>query len=351
MAGKPTYKELDRRVKELEKEALEHKRAEEELRENEATLRSIFRAAPTGIGLVCNRVIKQANDRLCEILGYSQEELLGKSARMVYPTDGDFEYVGSEKYAQIYERGTGIVETRLQRKDGKVIDVLLSSAAIDPNDLSMGVTFTVLDITRRKKTEEALRESEERYRSLFKNNHAVMLLIDPENADIIDANPAAISFYGWSYEELTGKKITNINMLTEEQVFQEMEKAMTKQRRKFYFQHCLASKEIRDVEVYSGPIRLHGRQLLYSIIHDISGRKRAEEELRKTRDDLEQRVKEQTAELVASNEKLKQEIIEHEQTEGALRESENRFRNLIEGSLVGMCIIQQNKIVYQNSGP
>ncbi|TES88466.1 MAG: PAS domain S-box protein [Desulfobacteraceae bacterium] len=348
MARKSTYKELNKRIKELEKEALEHKHAEEKLRESEATLRSIFRAAPTGIGLVCDRVIKQANDRLCEILGYSQEELLGKSARMVYPTDEDFEYVGSEKYAQIYERGTGIVETRLQRKDGKVIDVLLSSALIGPNDLSMDVTFTVLDITSRNKTEKVLQESEERYRSLFKNNHAVMLLIDPENADIVDANPAAISFYGWSHEELTGKKITNINMLTEEQVFQETEKAKTEQRRKFYFKHCLASKEIRDVEVYSGLIMLHGRELLYSIIHDITDRKQAEEELQKARDDLEQRVKERTAELAESNEKLKKEIIERKQMEGALRESENRFRNLVESSPVGICIIQQNQIVYQN---
>ena len=348
MAGKSTYKELNKRVKELEKEALEHKHVEEKLRESEATLRSIFRAAPTGIGMVCDRVIKQANGRLCEILGYSQEELLGKSARMVYPTDEDFEYVGSEKYAQIYERGTGIVETCLQRKDGKVIDVLLSSAPIDPKDLSMGVTFTALDITSRKKTEEVLKESEERYRSLFKNNHAVMLLIDPENADIVDANPAAISFYGWSYKELTGKKITNINMLTEEQVFQEMEKAKTEQRRKFYFQHCLASGEIRDVEVYSGSIKLHDRELLYSIIHDITDRKQAEDELQKARDNLEHRVKERTAELAESNEKLKKEVIERKQTEGALRESENRIRNLIENSPVGICIIQQNQIVYQN---
>ncbi len=348
MAGKPTYKELEKRVKELEKEAFEHKQTAGALREREATLRSIFRAVPAGIGTVCDRVIKQANDRLCEILGYSQEALLGKSSRMLYLTDEDYKHVGSEKYAQIYERGTGIVETHLQRKDGKVIDVLLSSAPIDPNDLSMGVTFTVLDITSRKKTEAALQESEERYRSLFKNNHAVMLLIDPENADIIDANPAAISFYGWSHEELTGKKTSNIYMLTEEQVFQEMEKAKTEQHRKLYFQNCLASGEIRDVEIYSGPIKLHDRELLYSIIHDITDRKQAEDKVRKGRDELKQRVNERTAELVVSNEKLKKEIIERKQMEEALRESENRFRTLVESSPVGICIIQQNQIVYQN---
>ena len=132
------------------------------------------------------------------------------------------------------------------------------------------------EIEERKRAEEELRESEERYRSLFQNNHSVMLIIDPENADIVDANPAAISYYGWSLEELTSKKTTDLNMLTAEQVFQEMEKAKSEQRRHFIFQHCLSNGDIRDVEVYSGPINLRGREFLYSIIHDITERKRAE---------------------------------------------------------------------------
>ncbi|MGD2029904.1 MAG: response regulator [Desulfobacterales bacterium] len=130
-----------------------------------------------------------------------------------------------------------------------------------------------------KRAEEALRESEERYKSLFKNNHSVMLLIDPENGDIVDANPAAISYYGWSHEELTNKKITHINTLTKNQVFQEMERAKKEQRRHFYFQHRLANGNIRDVEVYSSPIQLYGKQLLYSIIHDITEQKKLEAQL------------------------------------------------------------------------
>jgi PAS domain S-box-containing protein len=278
MADKPTYEELEESVKQLEKEVLSFKQIEASLRESEATLRSIFRAAPTGIGMVCDRVIQQANERLCKITGYTREELLGKSARILYGTDEDFEFVGREKYAQISERNTGTVETRWQRKDGTMIDVLLSSTPIDSNDLSMGVTFTALDITSRKQVERDLRESEARYRSLFKNNHSVMLLIDPETANIVDANPAAVNFYGWSYEELTCKKITDINRLTKEQVFAVMEKVKMEQRKHLYFRHLLASGEIRDVEVYSGPIKVHGRELLYSIVHDITARKKAEEE-------------------------------------------------------------------------
>jgi len=278
MADKPTHEELEQRVKALEKEILSFKKIEASLRESEATLRSLFRAAPTGIGMVSDRVIQQANDRLCKMTGYTREELIGKSARILYSTDEDYEYVGREKYAQIHERNTGTVETRWMCKDGSIIDVLLSSTPIDPNDLSIGVTFTALDITDRKQVEKDLRESEQQYKSLFKNNHSVMLLIDPESANIVDANPAAVSFYGWSYETLTRKKIFDINTLTKEEVFDEMIKAKMEQRNHFYFRHCLASGEIRDVEVYSGPIKVHGRELLYSIVHDITARKKAEKE-------------------------------------------------------------------------
>ena len=179
MAAKPTYEKLEQRIKALEKEAIErkqdeegnvylpipegrditgYKQAEKALKESEATLRSIFLAAPTGIGMVYDRVIKQANERLCEMLGYSHEELLEKNARIVYLSDEDYEYVGREKYAQIQKKGTGTVETRWQKKNGEVIDVLLSSTPIDPGDLSMGVTFTALDITSRKQAEEALKK-------------------------------------------------------------------------------------------------------------------------------------------------------------------------------------------------
>lgn len=184
----------------------DRKQAEEALRESVATLRSIFRAAPTGIGMVVDRVIMQANDRLCEMLGYSREELLGKSARVLYPTDEDFEYVGQEKYAQIRTKETGTVETRWQHKDGKVIDVLLSSTPLDPDDLSIGVTFTALDITARKLSEEALRESKEKYQTVLEANPDPVIVYDIEGK-VIYFNPAFTRVFGWTLEECLGKKM------------------------------------------------------------------------------------------------------------------------------------------------
>ncbi|MGC9356598.1 MAG: PAS domain S-box protein [Anaerolineae bacterium] len=135
----------------------ERKRSEEALRESEAKMRSIFRVAPIGIGVVCDRIFMAVNERLCEIVGYARDELIGRDARILYPTDEDYEYVGREKYRQIGERGTGRVETRFRHKDGRIIDVLLSSTPLDLSDLSAGVTFTVLNITERKQAEAQIK--------------------------------------------------------------------------------------------------------------------------------------------------------------------------------------------------
>ena len=85
------------------------KEAEDALHANQRKISSIFRAAPVGIGLVINRVFQEVNDTLCQMLGYTRQELLGQSTRLIYPSDEDYDYVGQEKYRQISEFGIGTV--------------------------------------------------------------------------------------------------------------------------------------------------------------------------------------------------------------------------------------------------
>jgi PAS domain S-box-containing protein len=170
------------------------KAAEAAIREREARLQSIIRAAPTGVGMVVNRVIREVNDQLCTMTGYSPAELIGKSARALYPSEEIFEQVGIEKYRQIAQGGRGSIETRWKRKDGEIIDILLSSTPLDTHDLSAGVIFTALDITEHARAETALRESEERYRKLVEISPDAVLL--HQDGKIIYGNPAAQKLLG-----------------------------------------------------------------------------------------------------------------------------------------------------------
>lgn len=124
-----------------------------------------------------------------------------------------------------------------------------------------------------------LNESEQRYKSLFKNNQSVMMLIDPVNANIIDVNKAAIKFYGYSLEKITSMKITQINILSKIQVNEALTQTRTTNKSHFTFKHKLANDDIKDVEVYSEKMILHGKELLYSIVHDITELKKTEQEL------------------------------------------------------------------------
>jgi diguanylate cyclase (GGDEF)-like protein/PAS domain S-box-containing protein len=130
-----------------------------------------------------------------------------------------------------------------------------------------------------KRREDALRDSERRYRQMFENNRAVQLLIDPSSGAVVDANVAAAEFYGYTTSELREMRMWEINVLSSEQVRAEMSQAVSQERSYFIFRHMRANGELRDVEVHSGPIDVGDRQLLYSIIHDITERRRAEQAL------------------------------------------------------------------------
>ncbi|MBD3347356.1 MAG: PAS domain S-box protein [Chitinivibrionales bacterium] len=210
-------------------EITERKRAEKALRESEARINSIFRAAPIGIGVVSNRVFTRVNDKFCDMVGYSRDELIGKNSRMLYPTIDDYEEVGRVKYRKISQQGTGAVETRFRRKDGKIIEILLSSTPLDPNNLPAGVTFTVLDITARKEATErlkaSLREKETLLQELYhrtKNNMQVISAFlelqgissdNPEVLRIIRESGNRIRTMALAHEKLyKSKSLTRVDM-------------------------------------------------------------------------------------------------------------------------------------------
>jgi PAS domain S-box-containing protein len=146
------------------------------------------------------------------------------------------------------------------------------------------VTGVVIDITDRRRTEEELNAGEERFRKMFHGHSAVKLVIDPETGAIVDANEAAAGFYGWSVDDLKRMRIQQINELPPDVVKDRMVSAAGASNARFEFRHRRADGSIREVEVYSNRVEIAGRPYLYSIIHDITERKRAEEALRAAHD-------------------------------------------------------------------
>ena len=177
---------------------------EKRFQRREEILSSILRAAPTGIGFLIDRVFQEVNLTFCRMTGYAKDELIGSSARMIYPSDKEYERVGTEKYRQIEERGTGTIETTFRKKDGSLIDIQLSSTPIDNEDLSKGVTFTAMDITEWKQAETRLRESEELFRAFMQHLPAYAFIKDSEGRYIF-ANDGFRKIGGVNPETRIGK--------------------------------------------------------------------------------------------------------------------------------------------------
>ncbi len=135
------------------------------------------------------------------------------------------------------------------------------------------------EIDERTKAERSLRESEQRFRSLFEHHRAIMLLVDPKSFEIRDANPAAAEFYGYAREELRAMKITELNQLSAEQAAAVSRGIETGEQTRFVFPHRLRDGQIRTVEVHSSSITVEGRTVNFSIIHDLTEQKILESQL------------------------------------------------------------------------
>ncbi len=214
------------------------------------------------------------NDAAVEHYGYAPDEWRRMRITDIRPAEEVarvLEAVG-ESGPQRVSRGRAWTHLK---KDGSRIQVEGSAHGMTYEGRAARVV-TAIDITGRLQLQRAMEESEARYRSLFQNNRAVMLIIDPETRCIVDANPAAARFYGYGEAELRGMPLSRIN-----RPGARGEDAWTaapgqEEGPPLRLRQELAGGACRDVEVYSGDVRWNGRTLLYSIVHDVTERVRIE---------------------------------------------------------------------------
>ncbi len=224
--------------------------------------------------------------------------------------------------------------TVLLARDGREYQIADSAAPIlNAAGIIVGVVLVFSDITEQYRSEKALRDSESRFRTMFEHNDSVMLLIAPDSGEIVDTNEAAARFYGYSTGHLKAMRIDQINILSPDEIAERLSQAASHKRNIFEFPHRLASGEVRLVEVYSSPLEVGARTLLFSIVHDITARRHAEAQLVVANKELvfqNEEKEKRAAELVVANKELLFQNEEKEKRAAELDEHRNHLEELVD---------------------
>ena len=239
----------------------------------------IFDAAPVGLCIVKDRVHVRANRFWCEFLGYSEAALRGQQVRVFYADDAEYERVGRELYGPLHEQGFASVETRLRRRDGAWRDVILRAVPVRRGDPSSEVILGVLDITERKRAEQALACESLRRRLLFEQSPDGVLILDPATAGFLDFNTAAHRQLGYTREAFALLTVRDIEAReSPEDTRIRIAEVMRQGRVDFETLHRTRQGEIRNVHVTAQWVDIHGQPTYHCIWRDITERKRAEAE-------------------------------------------------------------------------
>jgi len=252
------------------------------IRESEAKFKQVFESANVGKSVTSLKGEINVNQAFCDLLGYTKEELRDKTWQQLTADEdiGPIQEISGQLVSG--ERDSARFNKRYIHKNGSYIWADVSvGVRRDQDGKALDFITTVVDITERRKAEDALRQSEGRFRSMFQKHNAIMLLIEPETGLITDANLSAERFYGYYLPELLGMSIEQINILPPDEVARHRKRAISGECNCFVFPHRLATGEARTVEVHTSPIEVEEQTLLFSIIHDITERKNAEESLRR----------------------------------------------------------------------
>lgn len=239
-------------------------------------LESILTSAQIGIGVAENQKFVHVNDYLLDLSGYTREDLIGQSTRMLYPAQQEYDYVWEEKYRLIAEQKKGSVETRWIHKDGSILHILLSPSAIEPEDLSVGVVFIAIDISDRK-------QSEERFEKAFDSSPAPLVISDISTGRFINVNDRWVEMLGHSREEQLGRTSKELGIWSDPA---DRDRIVTKIGEQGFFKDepihfRTKSGEDRFAFWSAEVINLEGQEVLLSLIMDVTDRIIAEQALEK----------------------------------------------------------------------
>lgn len=269
-----------------------------------------------------NGIITQINQVAEKLTGWGEKTALGKHLEAVFYTiDENSRYKIENPVNRILEKSS-LTEfpgnMLLISRDGKEIPVINSAAPIINNEGAViGVVLVFRDQSDEREKQLALKQSEEKFRNLFENHVVVKLLIDPVNGNIIDANPAAADYYGYSREQLIQMNLCQIDQRYEEVTYKDIESPYNA-KGQFECRHKLSDGTIRNVEVFNSIIDMNKKEIIHQIIIDITEKKKSESELEQYRKHLEKLVEQRTEELDRLNKNLSEQLIKELELEKQL---------------------------------
>lgn len=227
----------------------------------------------------------QMSDSAYQIFESPEKDFPATKAELISTFHPDTKEESVRKYINALRgKNTFSDEYKLLLRNGKE-KYVFSKGYIDSDSEGKPVKIIgiVQDITEKKKAELQLQESEKLFRDMFYQHSAIKLLVDPNNEGrIVDANNAAVLFYGYPRNRLLQMHISDLNILSKEELAVKMKSALQKSGNEFEFKHRLSDGTIKCVQVQSYPIVKENRELLYSIIYDITERKQTEMQLRES---------------------------------------------------------------------
>jgi PAS domain S-box-containing protein len=171
---------------------------------DEQMLRNILAACPVGLCRVEDRTIGWVNEAMLKMFGYVEEDFVGKSTRMTYASDEEYERVGAILYLSLQGRTEVETDAKLIRKDGSIFDGHIRISAADPSNLTKGTVVAITDRTPIKEAEAAIMESERRFREILENVDLVAICLDNEGK-ITFCNDFLLEITGWRREEVLGR--------------------------------------------------------------------------------------------------------------------------------------------------
>ena len=299
--------DLDVHRAELEMQNEELREARAELEESREKYIDLYDFAPVGYLMFNDHgLVTDLNHTAARLLGIEKRSVINKPLSPY--VDRESQDTFHLYLRRVLKSGVKeVCELALKRKDGTLFDARMESVVTGNGKKT--IRTALMDISERKRAEKAARD-EERFRLLFQHHHAIMLLIDPESGAIIDANAAAAGFYGYPLNKIRNMKIMDLRARPDSGRTAESAGAGNENAEYVISSHRLANRQIRTVEIHSSPIEIHGIVMLFSIVHDITERR---------------------------------------EVENALRESEERYRTVIERASDGIALIRGDRHLYVNA--